>query len=352
MVTKSEISCRSGAIDIVRVLAMLSIIEVHSSLTEPLWNIYCAFLEPGPGVMYFFFLAALFTKPDTLLVYKRAGWLFGCFLFWGVMTYMLLSPVTSWLTGCISGEMTKLVWPSLMDIPLNHILQWDMRKVFPHYGVLWFLRLLLLLSIVSPFLMRLPRYVLVVLGCAFFSVRYTCLVTSPEYSEYLPFVLTAGWPSASVAVYLFGLALNKAGGLKLCLHYGRRLFPLAAVICMCQLIFIFTGYKGILADEILIMVPFALCSLIMSLERFGFVQKVGGFVSRHAACIFTVYILHSRFNSVVYAAGDAWFDGAVLRGYHMLMPVLVFGLCWLMYLALVRIPHCSMLLCFVPRKKV
>lgn len=83
---------RSGAIDMVRVLAMLAIIKEHSSLNEPFWHIYGAFLGAGAGVVFFFFAAALFLKFDASAVYKRSGWLLACYIFWGVMAWWLLTP--------------------------------------------------------------------------------------------------------------------------------------------------------------------------------------------------------------------------------------------------------------------
>lgn len=343
---------RSGAIDMVRVLAMLAIIKEHSSLNEPFWHIYGAFLSAGAGVVFFFFAAALFLKSDASAVYKRSGWLLACYIFWGVMAWWLLSPIAAHLAQCISGEGGEFSFPSLVSMPLSKIILWDWTQTFPNAGILWFIRLLLLFTLISPLLQRLPVWVLVIIGCVFWGIRYTELVSSPEYKKWLPFILTAQWPAASVALYMFGLAVKKAGGIKLFLKYGQRLYLVAAVICVLGLTFVFTGYRGFIAADVGILVPFALCSLLIWFERFSLVRKLGGLISRLAPCVFSVYILHGFLNPVVFAAGMAWFEGAALRAFCILMPVLVFFLCWLMYLLMVRIPHCSMLLCFVPRRKV
>ncbi len=345
-------SSRSGAIDMVRVLAMLSIIKVHSVVNEPLWNIYCGFLGAGAGVVFFFFFAALFLKPDVLSIYRRAGWLFACYVFWGVLAWWLLIPIVQYLLQCIKGGDSLLFLPSLMSIPLSKVIQWDWTQTFPYTGTLWFLRLLLLLTIVSPLLLRFSGRVLIIMGCVFWAIRYTGIVSSPECREWLPFILNAEWPSVSVAAYMFALAINKAGGIRVFLEYGQRLYLVAAMICVLRLAIVFTGFNGCIAADIGILVPFALCILLLWLERLSLMRRLGGFISLLAPGVFSVYILHAFLNPIVYAVGFAWFDGVAYRVYCILIPVLVFVLCWLIYLMLVRIPHCSMLLCFVSRKKV
>ena len=342
---------RSGAIDMVRVMAMLAIIKTHSAVNESLWNIYCGFLSAGAGVVFFFFCAALFLKSDILAIYKRAGWLFACYAFWGVLAWWLIWPIVQYWVHCITGGNVLLSFPPLETIPLSEIILWDWTQTFPHTGVLWFLRLLLLLTLVSPFLIKLPGKMLAALGGIFWSIRYTGLVSSPEYQEWLPFILTAEWPAVSVSAYMLALAVSKTGGVKLFLECSRYLYPVAAAILVLRLVIVVSGYKGCMAGEIEMLVPFALCSLLLWLERFEVFLMAGGLVSRLAPCIFSVYILHVFLNSVVYVAGYEWFEGVVFRGYCMLFPVIVFVLCWLIYQLLVRIPHCSMLLCFVPRRK-
>ena len=335
----------------VRVLAMLSIIKAHSAVNEPLWNIYCGFLSAGAGVVFFFFFAALFLKTDVLPIYKRAGWLFVCYVFWGVFAWWLLNPIVQYLLQYINGGDSLLSLPPMMSIPLSQVILWDWTQTYPYTGTLWFLRLLLLLTIVSPLLLRLSGRSLVIIGVFFWCIRYTGIVTSPEYREWLPFILSAEWPSVSVSAYMFALAINKAGGIRLFLEYGKRLYLVAAMICVLRLVVVFTGVNGCIAADIKILVPFALCISLLWLERFCLIRRLGGFISCLAPGIFLVYILHAFLNPVVYAAGFSWFDGVACRVYCILMPVLVFSLCWLLYQVLVRIPHCSMLLCFVPRKK-
>lgn len=343
---KEQTLHRDESIDAVRLLAILSIIKTHSPLTTPLWDVYGFFLTAGAGVCFFFFMAALFCKHENWAICVRALWVFAAYIFWSVVLYLFLNPVFGALSVWLSSGEWTVSFPDAFTAPYEKIFLWDWTQVYPLVGHLWFFRLLLILTIASLFLIKLRSRWLIALGILFWCVRYTPLVSQPGYQEYLPFVFTEEWPSASVAAYCFGLVFNKCGGLRQFHKCCTTLFYPFVLLIVLRGAFLVYSMPESAGDILELMLPFALCSILHRLFQLRVCQSFNKFTCLLAPCIFSAYILHAGVNLVVWSASlhmpeeGLWF-------FKLLFPVVSFASCYVLYRGLRMVPRCSMLLCFV-----
>ena len=144
-------------IDICRVLTMLCIIASHANV----WNYFSDNIIGAWSVFVFFFISALFIKQDSkkALNYSRFLKLFIPYLLW-----------------CLIGALIYFKF-NLHAIYANMVAVFgcNIFNTFPAYGILWFLRELLLLSLVSPLLSKLNDAALLL-----FTVIFQILGAAPE----------------------------------------------------------------------------------------------------------------------------------------------------------------------------
>lgn len=116
---------------------MLCIIASHANV----WNYFSDNIIGAWSVFVFFFISALFIKQDSkkALNYSRFLKLFIPYLLW-----------------CLIGALIYFKF-NLHAIYANMVAVFgcNIFNTFPAYGILWFLRELLLLSLVSPLLSKL-----------------------------------------------------------------------------------------------------------------------------------------------------------------------------------------------------
>lgn len=124
---------------------MLCIIASHANV----WNYFSDNIIGTWSVFVFFFISALFIKQDSkkALNYSRFLKLFIPYLLW-----------------CLIGALIYFKF-NLHAIYANMVAVFgcNIFNTFPAYGILWFLRELLLLSLVSPLLSKLNDAALVVI---------------------------------------------------------------------------------------------------------------------------------------------------------------------------------------------
>lgn len=115
---------------------MLCIIASHANV----WNYFSDNIIGAWSVFVFFFISALFIKQDSkkALNYSRFLKLFIPYLLW-----------------CLIGALIYFKF-NLHAIYANMVAVFgcNIFNTFPAYGILWFLRELLLLSLVSPLLSK------------------------------------------------------------------------------------------------------------------------------------------------------------------------------------------------------
>lgn len=338
--------CRDGSIDAVRVLAMLSIIKIHSQIVSPLWTFHATFLSAWAGVCFFFFAAALFSKRDWRTICTRGLWMGASCVLWIFLLYFILNPLADALSHWLVQGCWRMTVPSITHAPYNRLLLWDWTQMFPIPGHMWFLRLLCALTFATVLLIKLPNRLLIVLGVIFWCVRYTPLVTNAEYKSFLPFILTGEASSASVAAYCFGLAMNKSGGLKAFQEMCRGLLYPSFFLIALSWGRLLVSMPDEMIDIINFLYPFALCSLLAWFFKKGAGKALNGFVIKLAPGVFCVYVLHPVVAGIIYQIGLSCFTGAWMKCYDTLSMVAVMAVCYGLYRLLRKIPKCSMLLCF------
>ena len=136
---------------------MLCIIASHANV----WNYFSDNIIGAWSVFVFFFISALFIKQDSkkALNYSRFLKLFIPYLLW-----------------CLIGALIYFKF-NLHAIYANMVAVFgcNIFNTFPAYGILWFLRELLLLSLVSPLLSKLNDAALLL-----FTVIFQILGAAPE----------------------------------------------------------------------------------------------------------------------------------------------------------------------------
>lgn len=347
---------RAGWIDITRIMMMLAIIDCHSPITlSPVWNLY---LFPfNRCVVFFIFLAALFSKNNTKQTIERALWLLACYLFWGITLTFFIHPLSTALSHLANEGTFCFNFPNFRSAPWDKIILWDHTKVFPWVGPLWFFRFLVIFTLATPLLRKIPTRILWGSAIIFYCLRYTPLVEEGAFQATLPFIINSKLASASTAAYLIGLAVSKAGGLTtLCKYFDKGLVPSLLIVSymgalqLSRLLYCpFTDCDPF-TDFLCFLMPCALCCVFYSLRQVRYVGFIFKYASIIAPCIFTVYILHMPMGGMVVDLAKCLSPNYTefLKTWN---PIIIFALCWVCWRLMLFIPHCSMLLCFNKKSK-
>lgn len=292
-------SGRSCSIDVIRIIAMLVVILCHMGTDSKLLQISGGLFDACSAVTYFMFVSALFAKKDVVLALKRTGWILAGYIFWCLLYHFLLWPFASFYIGYLSGTSSPIMIPSIIDAKYSEILAWDCTQKFPGTGHLWFIRLLAVLTILTPFLLKLGSRLLVVLALGFFCIRYSPLIGNGIWSTCLPFVLTDDSSSLCCAGYLAGLVVNLQGGMRafydFCLKNFWLLMIPVIIVCV-QLSLIVSGveveFLNIIGQEMRVLVPICFCALFSRFEevfqRLGMASRISGLA---AGCLLFMYCM-------------------------------------------------------------
>lgn len=352
-------SVRLCSIDVIRIIAMLVVILCHMGTTSKLLQMCWGLFDACSAVVYFMFVSALFAKKDVVLSLKRAAWILAGYIFWSFLYYFLLWPFASSYNEYLCGAASVFQLPSIMEAPYSEILALDYTQKFPGTGHLWFIRLLAVLTILTPFLLKLGSRLLVVLALGFFCIRYSPLMDNGIWSASLPFVLTEDSSSLCCAGYVAGLVVNLQGGLRafydFCLKHFLLLMVPVIIVCM-QLVLIVSGiemnFLNIIGQEFRVLVPICLCALFCRFEPVFQRLEMASRISALASGVFVVYVLHALMLSIIGSVEKhiLHYSGG-LEVYEIFKPLLVFLACYCCFFVLRRIPHGSMILCFVPGRK-
>lgn len=347
---------RATWIDIVRILLMLAIIDVHMGNCNPIWHIYGFVFNLEAAVAFYIFLAALFVKENNHLVFQRIFWLTACYLFWGCAHYFLLSPLSSAIESWIQTKQFDISIPHFTLAPWDEIILYDYTKTFPHNGPLWFLRFLIIFTLLTPLLRMLSPKILYAGALLFFSLRYTPLVIDETYKSYLPFFITSKPVTLCVATYFVGLGIARKGGIAVLRAIADKctIPALLTILYISAIVFLLFRSPTLVNNSIFpyineiasIFAPFAACFIFLQLSKSPRIHYLFQWVKPVAPCIFTVYVLHCSIIPIFNAFGNTCVPENYMFIHTLLSPVLIFIIAWLMWRAMLCIPHCSMLLCF------
>lgn len=347
---------RATYIDIVRILLMLAIIYGHMDNNNPIWHIYGFVFNLEAAVAFYIFLASIFVKQSNHLIFKRLFWLTACYLFWGCAHHFFLSPLSCAIESWIQTKKFDFSIPNFFLAPWNEIILYDYTKTFPHYGPLWFLRFLIIFTLLTPLLRMLSAKILYAGALLFFCLRYTPLVIDETYKSYLPFILTSKPVSLCVATYFVGLSLARNGGLAALRAVADKctipalltiLYISAFVVLLFRCPNLVQNFIFPYINEIAcIFAPFSVCCIFLQLSKKPRIHYLFQWVVTIAPCIFTVYVLHLGLCSIITTFGNACVPENYMFVYTLLSPVLIFIIAWAIWRAMLCIPYCSMLLCF------
>ena len=266
-------------VDICRVLAMLAIMILHTP-TDHGW-VTCI---TRAGVAFFFLMSGYFVAlktPTTRSVLKRGGHMF--------ITYIL------WV--CVYGLWFKR---DVFTDPLLFIEGLGMGSTPSVSIVLWFLRDLTIITLVSAFLVRLDRKILFILAILLGALFASCRSTGEGILE-----LTH---PRSFAWFFLGMALSSVSLAQIktfCWKY-RYVILSSFVIAFC-----YQGWHQEIHESfnMLVITVAGLFVLSMAIEKYFF--RFSSYISSWGKAIFFVYLTHSIFYNIISKIFYRFFTSAV-----------------------------------------
>lgn len=198
---------RDELIDIARIVAMTIIVVGHVNIRSPYEHgspllSWMSFLgEMGGGVTFFFFFAGYFTKREgSKFPFRRSLQIFISLCIWAIIGYFCFGIIQQlYDTGHV-----KFVELCTTDI---------LGAIGTIYTVstpgscdLWFLKVLLALSMFAPLWQRLSSSRLIVVSCAFLLMDVIQKHLPQHMLEYVPYVLKIWEP---LALFCLGMFLRR-----------------------------------------------------------------------------------------------------------------------------------------------
>ena len=296
---------------------MLCIIASHANV----WNYFSDNIMGAWSVFVFFFISALFIKQDNkeILNYSRFFKLFIPYLLWSLIGTLI----------CLKFNFHAIY----TNIPA--VFGCNIFDTFPAYGILWFLRELLLLSLVSPLLSKLNDVALL-----FLIIIFQVLGAVPELIYHtilndIPFLFKAQG-AYGVSWFLLGTFCARK---KRIIHLYKWIYEHLALISLLTLGIVLCAAVGkhamqnagagqdavlmFLSIQNIFMVIFPIVCAIACTRLF---PETAHKVSSLAPSIFFVYVFHPIGLMLFYHSIPASIENTV---FHSILksfePVLVFA---------------------------
>ncbi len=260
--------------DVFRVLCMLGIIASHMSS----WTFVNRYLATSSSVQFFFFLSALLMAQSSWgATWKRLMKLLVPYLIWCVIgyTFLTLKDMTPY------SDLTSLsAWNDLFGVTHS-----------PDYGGLWFLRALILLTLIHPVLCWLPKHLVLVLFAL--SLGYVAYTSTELVSEVACGIIPQHYYSLGLTSFLLGVWLRRTAGLCRVVSWTVKHAKLLAVLFVALL-----AIRSTLLVECPLSDYFAftlmsitLCPVI-SILLANYLPRLSEKIAQLAPAIFFVYVSH------------------------------------------------------------
>ena len=296
---------------------MLGIIASHANV----WNYFSGNIIGAWSVFVFFFISALFIKQDhkKILNYSRFFKLFIPYLLWSLIGASIYFKFNF---RAIYANMPSVFGCNIFD-------------TFPAYGVLWFLRELLLLSLASPLLSKLNDAALL-----FLTLIFQVLGAAPELIYHtvlndIPFLFKAQG-AYGVSWFLLGIFCARR---KRIIHLSAWIYEHLALVSLVTLGIALCAAVGKHAiqnagagqDAALMFLSLqnifmVICPIVGAIACTRLFPETANKVSALAPSIFFVYVFHPIGLKLFYHGIPASIENTALHSILTLFePVIVFA---------------------------
>ena len=306
-------------------------------------------------IFFFFLMSGYFTHsaaPGQWLDWGRTRRLLWPYLFWTLLAAVTMVPLQH--AGAIAGG--DWSWASPL-IPLREMgvlswCYWDYSNV-----PLWFLRTLIILSLISPLLQRLPLKAMLGLILICFAASDVLCEADPETAAYykrggvgwLPFRLYES--VMALGFYATGLLVRRyASGEQLTAWVRSYAWlPVLGALALLPAVYSWGFYPPVQSSA-LVMLGVATTLGIGSLCE-QYLPRVCSAVARWGQAAFFVYVTHYLLLHCLRVAVTGSYDGSLTPAQAMVAPWLILALSLALYSLLIRLfPRFMQVIAMAPVK--